>query len=99
MDRRIVLSEIETAQKTLEVENAPMEARANMYESALNIVDRHKMKLQVGCRRQGQNLSQLEKNRLALGLLKSLRISQQIQVAEGVKHASTGTGIDENSIH
>jgi len=57
MDRRIVLSEIETAQKTLEVENAPMEARANMYESALNIVDRHKMKLLVGCRRQGQNLS------------------------------------------
>ena len=45
MDRRIVLSEMETAQKTLEVENAPMEARANMYESALNIVDRHKMKL------------------------------------------------------
>ena len=45
MDRRVVMSEIETAQKTLDVENAPIEARANMYESALNIVDRHKMKL------------------------------------------------------
>ena len=45
MDRRVVMSEIEIAQKTLEVENAPLEARANMYESALNIVDRHKMKL------------------------------------------------------
>ena len=66
--------EMENASKTLEIDNPPIESRANMYESALNIVDRHKMKLQVGCRRQGQNISQLEKNRLALGLLKSLKI-------------------------
>jgi hypothetical protein len=49
--------EMENASKTLEIDNAPIESRANMYESVLNIVDRHKMKLQVGCRRQGQNLS------------------------------------------
>ena len=50
-DRRAVMAEMENASKTLEVDNAPIEYRANMYESALNIVDRHKMKLQVGCRR------------------------------------------------
>ena len=50
-DRRVVMSEIENVQKTLEVDNAPNEARANIYENAINIVDRHKMKLAVGCRK------------------------------------------------
>jgi hypothetical protein len=45
------MSEIENVQKTLEVDNAPNEARANIYENAINIVDRHKMKLAVGCRK------------------------------------------------
>ena len=56
-DRRAVMLEMENASKTLEVDDAPIESRAHMYESVLNIVDRHKMKLQVGCRRQGQNMS------------------------------------------
>ncbi len=51
LDRRVVMSEIENVQKTLDVDNAPNEARANIYENAINIVDRHKMKLSVGCRR------------------------------------------------
>lgn len=50
-DRRLVMSEIENVQKTLDTENAPNESRASIYENAINIVDRHKMKLSVGCRR------------------------------------------------
>jgi len=45
------------------------ESKSNILESVINIVDQNHMTFSVGCSR-GSAMSQLEKNRLALGLLK-----------------------------
>jgi hypothetical protein len=69
-DRREVLSELENVQRTIQVDKT-RESRANIIENALNIVDRHQGSLAVGCgKKAGQHMSQLERNRIALGLLK-----------------------------
>jgi hypothetical protein len=47
------------------------ESKSNILESVINIVDQNHMTFSVGCTR-GSAMSQLEKNRLALGLLKYL---------------------------
>lgn len=70
MDRRAVLYQIQNVQKTLEADPS-YESKTNIIENAINIVDRNKSSLAVGCQR--LNLSQLEKNRIALGLLRTVK--------------------------
>ena len=71
-DRRQVLSELENVQRSIPIDKS-VESRANIIENAWNIVDRHKRTLAIGCGRGKsgpQHLSSLERNRIALGLLK-----------------------------
>ena len=54
-----MLSQIENVQATLLAEQRA-DSRANVFENALNIVNRNKAALTVGCRMKGSNISQLE---------------------------------------
>lgn len=98
-DRKVVLHQIETIQRSHE-EHPSHEGKTNVIENAINVVTRNKSSLAVGCmRKEGLNLSQLEMNRIALGLLDSVKRREKfmrdkenepIRIIKRQSDASTG---------
>ncbi len=65
-DRKAVLTQIENIQWTLQDR---YQSNINIIENAINVVDQNKGSLAVGCSKKSKNLSSVERNRIALGLL------------------------------
>ncbi len=76
-ERRQALSELSTVQRTLD-------SRVNILENALSIVERHRNSLAPGQGRRG-GMSSLERNRIALGLMKQLKRQQESQSMESLR--------------